>query len=219
MATAPNKGEQNPAYDQPSLSIMKEYLLAFISLFVAMDTIGVLPIFLGLTEEMTKTERTKVIRHSIVTAFSVGMGFLFLGKFIFSLLGVTVSDFKVGGGLILLIIAIYDLLSHEKKSYKSTEFIGVVPLGVPLLVGPAVMSTLLICHDAYGFTPTLFAFVGNLFFTLLMFGEANRLIKVLGEGGIKGIAKVMNLFLAAIGIMMIRRGILEMIALYKVDLI
>ncbi len=201
----------------PSYCVMKEYLLAFISLFVAMDVIGVLPIFLGLTEEMNKTKRSKVIRHSIVTAFSVGMGFLFLGKFVFGLLGVTVSDFKVGGGLILLIIAVYDLLFQEKKSYKSSEFVGVVPLGVPLLVGPAVMSTLLICHDSYGFMPTLFAFVLNLFFTLLIFGQADKLIKVLGEGGIKGIAKVMNLFLAAIGIMMMRRGILEMIALYKVD--
>jgi len=166
---------------------------------------------------MTKTERLKVIRHSVVTAFSVGIGFLFLGKFIFGLLGVTVSDFKVGGGLILLIIAVYDLLFQEKKSYKSNEFIGIVPLGVPLLVGPAVMSTLLISHDSYGFMPTLFAFVANLFFTLIILGQAERLIEILGEGGIKGIAKVMNLFLAAIGIMMMRQGILEMIILYKVD--
>ena len=116
-----------------------------------------------------------------------------------------------------MIIAIYDLLFHEKESYKSSEFIGVVPLGVPLLVGPAVMSILLICHDSYGLMPTLFAFMLNLFFTLLIFEQADKLIKALGEGGIKGIAKVMNLFLAAIGIMMMRRGILEMIALYKVD--
>lgn len=194
---------------------MKEYFLALIPIFVAMDAIGILPIFLSLTGEMAEGQRRKVIRSSILTAFSVGVGFLFLGKFIFGILGITVFDFKVGGGLILLILAVHDILFPEKKRRFPGETVGVVPLGVPLIVGPAVMTTLLICHDLYGLAPTLFSLVVNLGFTWILFSGARWVVKVLGDNGIRGVAKVTSLLLAAIAVMMMRQGILGMVETYR----
>lgn len=192
---------------------MKEVLLAFIPIFVAMDAVGVLPFFLSFTEGMEEEKRRHVIRDSIFTAFSVGVGFLLLGKVVFRFLGVTVSDFKVGGGLILLIVAVRDILFAEKGQRPPGETIGVVPLGVPLIVGPAVMTTLLICHDLYGFWITLLSFMANLGFTWFVFKEAEKLTRVLGESGIRGVAKVTSLLLAAIAVMMIRKGLMEMMGL------
>ncbi len=192
---------------------MKDFFLALIPVFVAMDAIGVLPIFLSLTEGMDRSEREQVVKASVATGFGVGVGFLVLGKFLFGVIGVTVSDFKVAGGVILLALAIYDLISPEKRRRRPGEAVGVVPLGVPLIVGPAVLTTLLICVDAYGYLPTLLSLMLNLLFVWVVFREAEVVVRVLGDGGVRGVAKVASLFLAAIAVMMIRRGVLDMISM------
>jgi len=192
---------------------MKDFFLALIPVFVAMDAIGVLPIFLSLTEGMDRSEREQVVKASVATGFGVGVGFLVLGKFLFGVIGVTVSDFKVAGGVILLALAIYDLISPEKRRRRPGEAVGVVPLGVPLIVGPAVLTTLLICVDAYGYLPTLLSLMFNLLFVWVVFREAEVVVRVLGDGGVRGVAKVASLFLAAIAVMMIRRGVLDMISM------
>lgn len=186
-------------------------LLAIIPIFVAMDAVGVLPLFLSFTEGMQRKERSQVVRESIVTGFVVGLGFLAVGKLIFTVIGVSIPDFKVAGGIILLIIAIHDLLFPEKKRVMDGETAGIVPLGVPLIVGPAVLTTIIISVDAYGYVPTIISLIINLAFAWWIFSRADLLIRFLGEGGAKGLAKVVSLLLAAIAVMMIRRGIIDMI--------
>ena len=190
---------------------IKAYLLAIIPIFVAMDAIGILPIFIALTDGMEGSERKRVVRASILTGFVVSLGFLAVGKFIFAVIGVTIPDFKVAGGIILLIIAIHDLLFPEKKRRLAGETVGVVPLGMPLIVGPAVLTTTIIAVDAYGYLPTIISLIVNLAFAWWVFSKADLLIRLLGDGGTKGVAKVVSLFLAAIAVMMIRMGIMDMI--------
>lgn len=190
---------------------IKAYLLAIIPIFVAMDAIGILPIYISLTEGMKRPERKRVVRDSILTGFAVSLGFLFLGKFIFAVIGVTIPDFKVAGGIILLIIAIHDLLFPEKKRRVTGGTVGIVPLGMPLIVGPAVLTTIIIAVDAYGYLPTIVSLTVNLAFAWWVFSRADLLIHLLGEGGSKGVAKVASLLLAAIAVMMIRRGIIDML--------
>jgi len=190
---------------------IKTSLLAIIPIFVAMDAIGVLPIFISLTEGMKGTGRRQVVRASILTGFAISLGFLAVGKFIFTVIGVTIPDFKVAGGVILLIIAIHDLLFPEKKRRITDATVGVVPLGVPLIVGPAVLTTTIISVDAYGYIPTIISLMINLVFAWWVFSRAALVIRVLGEGGAKGVAKVVSLLLAAIAVMMIRMGIIDML--------
>jgi len=190
---------------------LKSYLLAIIPIFVAMDAIGILPIFISLTNGMGKFERTKVVRASILTGFLVSLGFLALGKFIFAVIGVTISDFKVAGGTILLVIAIHDLLFPERKRREPGDNVGIVPLGMPLIVGPAVLTTTVIAVDTYGYLPTIVSLTLNLSFAWFVFSRANMLVRLLGEGGSKGVAKVASLLLAAIAVMMIRRGISDIL--------
>lgn len=191
--------------------VIKASLLAIIPIFVAMDAIGVLPIFISFTGGMKEGARKQVVQDSILTGFVVSLGFLAVGKLIFTIIGVTIPDFKVAGGIILLIIAVHDLLFPEKKRGIAGETVGIVPLGVPLIVGPAVLTTILISVDAYGYIPTIISLIVNLIFAWWVFSRADLLIRLLGEGGAKGLAKVVSLLLAAIAVMMIRRGIIDML--------
>jgi multiple antibiotic resistance protein len=190
---------------------LKAALLAIIPIFVAMDAIGVLPLFISFTEGMKMAERKRVVQHSILTGFLVGLGFLAVGKLIFAIIGVTIPDFKVAGGIILLVIAVHDLLFPEKKRMIDGETVGIVPLGVPLIVGPAVLTTILISVDAYGYIPTIFSLIVNLLVAWWVFARADLLLRLLGKGGAKGLAKVFSLLLAAIAVMMIRRGVIDII--------
>ena len=103
------------------------FLLAFIPLFIAIDVVGILPIFISLVEGLEKHQKTKITNQSVITAFSVSIGFLALGKFVFSVLGIEIYDFKMAGGLLLLVFAINDLLFSEKGKRTITPTMGVVP--------------------------------------------------------------------------------------------
>ena len=90
-------------------------LLAFIPIFVAVDAVGALPIFVSLTEGLGQKERLKIILHSVLTALCLAIGFIFLGKAVFRFLGITIGDFMIAGGAILFCISIIDIINPVKK--------------------------------------------------------------------------------------------------------
>ncbi|MFH1359711.1 MAG: MarC family protein [Candidatus Omnitrophota bacterium] len=186
---------------------MTNIFLAFIPIFVAVDAIGVLPIFISLTQGYQPEEKQKVIRQSLYTAVALAFGFIFLGKIIFRFLGITMSDFMVAGGLILFCIAILDLLRPGKQRRMPPKELGAVPIGTPLIVGPAVLTTSLMIVDQYGVTATLISVLCNIFLAGLIFQMSEKLIKFLGQAGARALSKVTMLLLAAIAVMMIRKGI------------
>ncbi len=189
--------------------------LPFIPFFVAFDPLGILPVFVSLTSEMTTGERKRVVRQSTVTAFFVGVGFLAAGRSVFELLGISVADFKVAGGILLFIIAIVDLIFPERTRTFPKETLGVVPIGIPLIVGPGVLTLLLISASAYGYVSTILCFIVNLLIVWFVFSHSSRIMQLLKEGGTKGIGKVFALLLAAFAMMMIRTGIVEWVKLLE----
>jgi multiple antibiotic resistance protein len=189
--------------------------LPFIPLFVAFNVLGILPIFSSLTSEMAQPERKRVIRQSILTAFLVSIGFLGAGKSVFALLGISVADFQIAGGILLFIIAIVDLIFSEKTRTFPKETMGVVPIGIPLIVGPAVLTLLLIVIHTYGYISTLLCLILNLLVVWLVFGQSHRIMGLMKEGGAKGIGKVSSLLLAAFAMTMIRKGLEEWIGLFR----
>ncbi len=190
--------------------MVKDLFLAFIPIFVAVDAIGVLPIFVSFTEGLKREEKSQIIFQAIVTALCLSVGFIFLGKAVFRFLSVTMNDFMIAGGTILFIIAIIDLVSPEKKRRIPTKELGVVPLGTPLIAGPAVLTTSLIIIGEYGLLPTLVSVVCNVLLAGLIFCFSHILMKVLGELGAKALSKVTSLLLGAIAVMMIRKGIMQL---------
>jgi multiple antibiotic resistance protein len=194
--------------------ISLEIFLPFIPLFVAFDALGILPLFLSLTSEMEQPERKKVIRQSTLTAFLVSIGFLAAGRSVFAILGISVSDFKIAGGILLFIIAIVDLIFPERTRTFPKETMGVVPIGIPLIVGPAVLTLLLMIIHTYGYFSTLLCLILNLLIVWLVFSQSHLIMRFMKEGGTKGVAKVSSLLLAAFAMMMIRMGIKEWIGLF-----
>lgn len=184
-----------------------EIFLPFIPLFVAIDPFGILPVFFSLTSDIEERERRRVIRQSVLTAFLAGFGFLVAGRSVFRLLGISAADFQVAGGILLFILAIVDLIFPERTRTFPKETLGVVPIGIPLIVGPGALTLILMTALAYGYISTLLSFVLNLLIVGLVFNHSSRLMRVLKEGGTKGIAKVFALLLGAFAMMMIRTGV------------
>lgn len=192
--------------------MIRNILLAFIPVFVAVDAIGVLPIFVSLTRGVSKKEKATIIIQSIITALCVATGFIFLGKAVFRLLGITVGDFMIAGGVVLFCIAIMDILNSEKRRRIPSKELGAVPIGTPLIVGPAVLTTSLIIIAEYGLLAILISILFNVLLAGVIFSFSHILIKTLGEAGSKALSKVMALLLAAIAVMMIRKGILQLLS-------
>jgi multiple antibiotic resistance protein len=187
------------------------FLLAFIPLFVAIDVFGVIPLFLALTEGMDPRQKRTLTWEATLTAFVISVAFLIAGKMLFSFLGITESDFRVGGGVVLLVLAVYDLLFSKEKKREVGDSAGVVPIGIPLIMGPAALTTIIILVDAYGYFLTIASLLANLVIVLVVFLQATRVAQVMGNAGSRAVAKVAALFLAGIAVMMIRSGITSMI--------
>lgn len=186
-------------------------VLTFIPIFVAIEPFSNVTNFIALTQGFTKKQRSKVVRVSIITASLAVTAFLFVGKGVFVTLGVSVPDFLVAGGILLLVVAILIMLGFERIGHWPKEEVGVVPLGTPLIAGPAVLTTTLILLDAHGILPTMLSLLLNMALMGWMFTKAELITQKLGVGGTRAVSRIIGLLLAAIAVMMMRRGIVEII--------
>jgi multiple antibiotic resistance protein len=189
------------------VDLIRPFLLAFIPLFVAIDAFGILPIFLSLTANLAEQERFRILRQAILAAGCIGVGFMLLGKAVFLYLGITQADFQIAGGALLFCLSLTDLLFEERTRRFPSESIGVVPLAMPLMVGPAVLTTSVVLVDSQGFWLTLAAFLVNLGIVGVTLWSSERIVTFVGRGTLNAFAKVVNLLLAAIGVMMVRLGL------------
>jgi multiple antibiotic resistance protein len=186
--------------------VITKFLVAFIPIFVAIDAVGMVAIFIGLGANVEPKRRQQEALLGIGTALAISVGFMFLGKLIFAALGITVADFQVAGGLILLAFAVRDLLDLGGEKRQAVQDFGIVPLGMPLIAGPALLTALLVLIDSVGMIYTLLSLILNLVIVAVVFCYADRLTKWMGRQGINGISKLVSLLLAAIAVSLIRRG-------------
>jgi len=188
---------------------MNAFWLSFLPIFMAVNAIGVVPIFISFTVGLQKEQVHKIIMETVITATVVALVFLAIGSMLFRILGITVSDFMIAGGVLIFVIALTDLLTQEgaKSQQVDPESLGAVPLGVPLIVGPAVLTTILILVPQQGYIAVITATIVNIFFAGFMMWFSQPIMRLLGKSGARAIAKVSDLVLAAIAVMMIRRGL------------
>ena len=186
--------------------MIEKFLLAFIPIFVAIDPIGLVAIFIGLGTSASLESRKSQAFLGIFTALCVAVVFIFLGKAIFTALGITVADFQVAGGLILLVLAVRELVGLGSQDRDGGDEFGVVPLGMPLIAGPALLTALLILIDSVGLIFTLASLLVNLALVAIALCNADRFTRWMGRQGLRGVSKLIALLLAAIAISLIRRG-------------
>ena len=187
---------------------MESFLRAFIPLFMAFDGVGLLPFFWGVTQRLNSGQRQRAIIEAVVTASLVAAGFLLVSRWVFSLMGLELADIMVAGGAILIVLCLRELLLTEEMPRVQISNPGVVPLGVPLLSGPAVLTTVLLVRNQYGWGATVVALAANMAVIWAILRAAAWLMPRLGQHGSEIISKISSVILTAFGVMLIRRGVL-----------
>jgi multiple antibiotic resistance protein len=193
---------------QEALSL---FLALAVPIFVAMDPFGALPLIVAWTGNLDPAERRRQLRDALVTALVLGVLFLVAGSWLLAVLGVTVADFLIAGGLVLLILAVSDITvggGHEARGSTGRPDFGAVPIGTPILAGPATLATLLVQVDRFGFGLTTLALLLNLVLAWWLFRRAEMVTRLLGRNGLRAASKVVSLLLAAIAVKLIREGLL-----------
>lgn len=181
---------------------------SFIPLFVALDVLGVLPLYARFAADIDKKKQAIVLRESIATAFLITLGFTLLGNQILIYLNISIEDFLIAGGVILFIIAARDLAGGGKDDLAGKDdLFAVVPLGVPLLAGPALLTTSLIIFNTFGIFYVLVALILNLLVAGAVFRYSLLILRFVSRRWVEALSKLFILLLASIAIMFIRRGL------------
>ena len=191
---------------------MKEVLEAFIALFVIMDPVGNLPIFISLTKGMPAKEIKINAKRSIIVASVIFFVFLFMGTRIFGFFMIDFSSFQIAGGLILLVIGMLYVLGLSSNMAKAHGNDLSVPIGTPLLTGPGTITTTIILANQKGIIITFIAGIAALCLTWAVLMNATRIYKFLGEHWTNVVSRIMGIILAAIAIKFIKEGIIAILS-------
>ncbi len=183
-----------------------------IALFLVVDPLGNIPIFVGLTKNVDEVKRRNIFRSAILTGLIVLFLFTFAGQQILILFGISINSFMVAGGLLLLIIAIRLLVAggwHELST--SPESVGAVPIGFPLLVGPGAITTTILILQSSGVIVTVFSVLITFVIVWLILRYITPIFRILGDNGSLVVTRLMAMFIAAIAIQYIVQGIKNLI--------
>lgn len=197
-------------------------LRAFVAVFVVMNVLPLLPLVADMTSRLEQQARRALLNDAMLIGAAVAMVTVLGGPLMFSYIGITLHDLRIGGGIVLLVFVTYDLLfsTRQRKEHdvgsQPIQSIGPVPLGMPILVGPATLATLLVMSDVHGRLPILIVLAINLAINWILVQRAQRVVLVLGESLTMALGKIYALFLAAIAVSMMRNGIFGAVDGYEV---
>ncbi len=199
------------------------FVTVFVALFAIMNPIGAVPILISLTDGYSLKERKDVVRKSIYMAAGMLFGFMFLGVYIFDILGISIYDFEIAGGALLFKVG-FDMLQGKTSNTKITqaekedsterEAIAIAPIGTPLLAGPGSITTAIIYFNNTGITIisrlfVVIAVVLVLIAAFLLLKYSIGIFAKLGKTGSIVISRVMGLLLTAIAVELITTGIIK----------
>ncbi|MBM4432961.1 MAG: MarC family protein [Chloroflexi bacterium] len=196
------------------MSNQEAFVLTFVPLFIVMDAVGNLPFVISLSQGMSTVERRKMVHIAVVTATIVGLAFLFFGQFILRVMGIPVGSFAIAGGIVLLVLSVRYMTTGQMVEMIKEEMVAVVPIGTPLTVGPATITTLLLLATQFPLRMVLLSFILNLLITWVVFLFSTQIVRFLGQSGTKAISKVFSLLLAAIAVSMVFHG-LDLLGIIK----
>lgn len=188
----------------------QEIVKAFVTLFVIVNPIGNLTVFIGLSRGMDAKKRVQIVNQILFVASILLFAFLFFGMYIFDFFNIGLDTFQIGGGVILLIIAITYLLDIHTGIHKHKD-ISAVPMGTPLLIGPGTITSTLILVNEYGVLITFIAAVLALLAVWLVLRFSGRIYNLIGAHWSMVTSRIMGLILAAIAVEFIKSGIISVV--------
>jgi len=183
-------------------------ILTFVPLFIVIDALGTASIVVAFVGDMEQASRRKIMNSAIATATVIGLVFLFFGQFILNVMGISVGSFAIGGGIVLLVLSIKQVMTGQMVDMIATrETAAIVPIGTPLIVGPATITTLLLLVTKFPIYIVLLSFTLNMLLTWGVFLLGERIVRVLGHSALNVISRVFSLLLAAIAVSMVINGL------------
>jgi multiple antibiotic resistance protein len=191
-------------------SDIASFIKAFALIFAIMDPFGSLPVFLIVTKNLDPENRIKAANKALIVATTVVLIFLFMGTQILELFNISVSDFKIAGGALLLVLGAQLVFDLGKKETPSKDFnVAATIIGVPLITGPGVITSIIVlaADPNTGMWITLAAALTSLFVNWLILSNATRLLKLLGQNIIDISSKILGLLLIAVAVSFIRSGL------------
>jgi multiple antibiotic resistance protein len=189
-----------------------DLLRSTIALFVIIDPVGIVPVFMALTQKMETTERAAVTKTAIATAAGLLFVFAVAGTQLLSIFGITLASFMVAGGILLFIVAI-ELLTHGEWRFGSAGSLGesgVVPIAFPLLAGPGAITAVIISFQTAGLAVTALSILIVIGITFVVLRYVDRIYKVLGRRGSIIITRVFAVLIAAIAVQFVVDGVREL---------
>jgi multiple antibiotic resistance protein len=202
----------------------REYAEMATALFVVANPIGGIPVFITLTANQSEDERRHTARVAAQTVAAVLIISIFAGQPLLSLFGVSVASFRVGGGILILLMAIAMLQARpsrirhtpeETAEAETKSEVAVVPIGVPLVAGPGAISTIIIyAHQATGWFDTLVLILAGLFVAVsvwIAMRLAGQIGNLLGKAGINIVTRVFGLILSAVAVEFITQGLAQLL--------
>jgi len=197
-----------------------EYTKMLIGLIAIVDPIAALPIFISLTSDFTSAQRKAIAKTTTSAVFVILLASLLLGEFLLNFFGITISSFRVAGGILILLMAIAMMhaktngtrrTQEEAEESKNMDSIAVVPLAIPLLAGPGAISTVILyAHKGTG--PLHFLMIGLVILSVslllfLTFRSVKYVSRYLSQTAVNIFSRIMGLILAAIAIEFIANGV------------
>jgi multiple antibiotic resistance protein len=190
------------------LSYTIEILKMSIALFIVVNPLGNVPIFIGLTRELDASQRKKTYKLATLTGLVLLTFFALVGQNILVLFGIQWDSFLIAGGILLLIVAIRLLVTGGwDEHHNASESVGAVPIGYPLLVGPGAITTAILNIQSSGLVLTLLSVLVTFVIVWVILRFIDPIYRVLGKNGSLVITRVMALLIAAISVQYIIEGI------------
>ena len=197
-------------------------LNSFIALFVIVDPLGNIPIFLALTEGLERKHQMSIMRRAVIIGFLTLLGLTVTGNLIFEALGVEMYSFRIAGGILLFIIAIEMLFGRktrtettgdEAEDKRTKEELAVTPMAIPLLTGPGAITTGVVLYNLAPDTLHQGVIVLNILIVFLisyvLLSKGNEIFSLLGKTGTTVIIRIMGLILGTIAVQFVLSGVGE----------
>lgn len=195
-----------------------DFLRIFVAIFIIVDPVGLLPLFIALTHNYSKKRIERTVQLACLTAAFILIIFAFAGNIILEIFGVTIPAFRIAGGIIVFIVAL-EMLQAKRTRLKTTpeeeekgleqEEVGIVPIGIPMLAGPGAITTVVVFTSSsqeYTYI-TVVAIILTLLLTFFILKQAVFIHRILGPTGLNIFTRLMGLILAVISIQFVIDGI------------
>ena len=199
---------------------METFISTFLKIFFIMTPFFVLTMFLTMTQDATVKQRKALALKVTLSVSIVSLILLFFGKYIFTIFGITLDAFRIGAGALLFLTAV-DLVKgtehNSKVGHKDITQLAVVPLSIPMIIGPGTTGILLVMGASFEDTTAIITGSLSLLWAVLLIGlmlyTSSFLEKIMGKNGLQVISKITGLILAALSAQIVFTGIKNFLGL------